>query len=309
MFSAMSRVLVTGGAGFIGANLVRKLVEDGTDVRILDDLSAGRLDYLQDLPVDLVRGNILDPTLVRRAARGANAIVHLAALPGVATSAARPRRDFDVNVVGTFNVLDAARARDVPRVVFASSGAVVAGGRPPFHEEVVPSPRSPYGASKLYGEAALQAFGALYRMTGISLRFSNVYGPYCAHKNSVVAAFLRRALRRQPFFVYGSGRQTRDFLFVDDVTAAIKKTLSAGRGGLYQLGTGDQTSVLKLARLIADTCAVPLQIERRPARPGESSRNFVDYSRARAGLGWEPSTSLKDGLAATAAWMRRWPDP
>jgi UDP-glucose 4-epimerase len=305
MFNHVSRVLVTGGAGFIGANLVRTLVSDGMDVCVLDDLSAGTLDYLDKLPVDLVSGSILDSSLVRRAMRGADVIVHLAALPGVAPSVAQPRHDFDVNVVGTFNVFDAARRQEVPRVIFASSGAVVVGARPPLHEGLVPSPRSPYGASKLYGEAVLQAFGALNHIIGISLRFSNVYGPYCAHKNSVVAAFLRRALRRQPFIVYGSGRQTRDFLYVDDVTRAIRKALSARRGGVYQLGSGDQTSVLKLARLIADACSVRLEVERRPARPGDPSRNFVDYSRVRAGLGWEPSVSLKEGLTATVAWMRR----
>jgi UDP-glucose 4-epimerase len=300
----MSRVLVTGGAGFIGANLVRALLADGTDVRVLDDFSAGRPQYLEKLPVNLLRGSILDSSLVRRAVRGADVIVHLAALPGVVASAANPRRDFDVNVGGTFNVLDAARRHEVPRVVFASSGAVLAGARPPLHEGLVPSPRSPYGASKLYGEAVLQAFGPLHQMTGISLRFSNVYGPYCAHKNSVVAAFLRRARRRQPLIVYGSGRQTRDFMYVDDVTTAIQKALSAKRGGVYQLGTGDETSVLKLTRLIADTFAVRLEVEKRPARPGDASRNFVDNSRARAGLGWAPSISLREGLSATLAWMR-----
>jgi UDP-glucose 4-epimerase len=299
----MSRVLVTGGAGFIGANLVRALLDDGTDVRILDDLSTGRREYLADLPLAFVHGSVTDRDAVRRACRGTDAIVHLAAMSGVAQSVAHPARDFEVNVRGTYEVLDAARRAGVGRMVLASSGAMLAGAKPPLHEGLVPRPLAPYGASKLYGEAALEAFSQVYGMTGVALRLSNVYGPFSGHKQSVVAAFLRRARGRRPFPIYGSGRQTRDFLYVDDVTSAIQRALGATAAGTYQLGTGVETTILALARLVAEVAGMPLRIDRRPPRPGEATRTFSDIALARSKLGWKPQTTLREGLERVSAWM------
>ena len=270
---------------------------------MLDDLSTGRRAYLDGLPVDLREGSVTDAGAVRRAVRGSEAIVHLAAMSGVAPSVARPRRDFSINVEGTFNVVDAARRASVERVVFASSGAVLAAARPPLHEELPPRPLAPYGASKLYGEAVLQAF-ATYGIVGVALRFSNVYGPFCAHKKSVVAEFLRRALRRRPLVIYGEGRQTRDFLHVDDVVLAVGRALRTRRTSVYQLGTGQETSILALARLVARVADVPLELERRPPRPGEAARNYADVSSAARALRWRPKVALEDGLASTLAWMR-----
>ena len=300
----MPRILVTGGAGFVGANLVRGLLQGGFEVRVLDDLSAGRRSYLQGLPVEVREGSVTDPRAVGRAMRGTWAVVHLAAMSGVAPSVAKPRRDFSVNVEGTFNVLDAARRASVERVVFASSGAVLAGARPPLHEELPARPLAPYGASKVYGEAALQAF-ATFGIVGVALRFSNVYGPFCSHKKSVVAQFLRRALGGRPLVVFGTGRQTRDFLHVDDVVVAIGRALRASRTGVYQLGTGRETSILSLARMAARVAGVPLEVEHRPGLPGEASRNYGDISRAARGLGWRPRVGLEQGLADTLEWMRR----
>jgi UDP-glucose 4-epimerase len=299
----VARVLLTGGAGFVGANLARALLEEGTEVRVLDDLSAAGAGYLRGLPLDIRKGDVTDQATVRRAARGTDAIVHLAAQSGVAPSVARPDRDFDINVRGTFNVVDAARREGVARVVFASSGAVLAGARPPLHEELPASPLSPYGASKLYGEGVVRAF-EVFGIVGVSLRFSNVYGPLSSHKKSVVAAFLRRTLRHRPFIVYGTGRQTRDFLYVSDVAEAVKRALGATRGGVYQLGTGVETSVLSLARLVADVVGVPFEVERRPTRPGEAARNVSDISLAQKALRWKPRVGLREGLALTLGWMR-----
>lgn len=301
----MAGVLITGGAGFVGANLARALVAHGVPVRVLDDLSAAGDALLRGIDVDLRRGDVTDPAAVRRAARGTDAVVHLAAMSGVAPSVQHPDRDFEVNVRGTFNVVDAARRLGVGRLVFASSGAVLAGARPPLSEDLPPMPLAPYGASKLYGEGAVRAFASVYGLVGVSLRFSNVYGPYCSHKKSVVAAFLRRALARRPFVVYGSGRQTRDFLYVDDVTAAIRRALAATRSGVFQLGTGVETSVVALARSIAEVAEVPFAMERRPPRPGEAARNVSDISRARSGLRWAPRIELREGLSRTLDWMHR----
>lgn len=298
--------MVTGGAGFIGANLVGRLVRSGREVVVLDDLSAGRLGYLEGLPAKVIEGSITDRATVRRAVRGCDAIVHLAAFSGVAPSVAHPDRDFEVNVRGMHVVLEAARAASVPRMVFASSGAVLAGARPPLHEGLVPSPRAPYGASKAYGESALQAFSNAYGFVGVSVRFSNVYGPFCSHKRSIVPSFVRRALRGEPLIVYGDGKQTRDFLHVDDATAGIAKALAVRRSGLYHLGTGVETSVRSMAGLVAETVGVPLRMERRDPRPGEATRNVTDPAGARSGLRWQARVSLPDGLEGTVRWMRTW---
>jgi UDP-glucose 4-epimerase len=229
--------------------------------------------------------------------------VHLAARPGVADSVAHPELDFATNVGGTFNVIDSARRAGLTHVVFASSGAVLAGATPPLSEDMAPQPMSPYGASKLYGEgitAAADAFG----IVGISLRFANVYGPLCAHKNSVVAAFVRKGLRGRPFVVYGTGGQTRDFLYVEDVCRAVERAIGSKRVGVYHLGTGVETSVVELAEQVASVLDVPLKIERRPPRPADPARNFVSYESARKALRWTPKVALPEGLARTADWMR-----
>ncbi|HEY7283623.1 MAG TPA: NAD-dependent epimerase/dehydratase family protein [Actinomycetota bacterium] len=300
----MGGILITGGAGFVGSNLARSLLASGHDVRVLDDFDAVRTAYLEGLPVRRTNGTIEDPAVVRRAVKGADAVVHLAAMSGVAPSVEHPERDFAVNVHGTFNVLDAVRRAGVPRVVFASSGAVLAGAAPPLAESQIPSVLSPYGASKLYGEAALQAFQSVYGFTGIALRFSNLYGPNCDHKRSVVAEFLRRALHGRPLVIYGNGRQTRDFLHVEDVCRAVEIALRSPSSGVFQLGTGVETSVARLANLVQKAAGRRLDIERRPPRPGEAARNYVDPSKARRVLRWAARVALPDGLAATYAWLR-----
>jgi UDP-glucose 4-epimerase len=297
------RVLVTGGAGFIGANLVRVLVVDRVDVVVLDDLSVGRHPYLDGLDVRLITGSVQDPRTVRRAIRGCDAVVHLAARSGVTPSVRHPDRDFRTNVEGTFNVLDAARRAGVERVVFASSGAVLAGAKPPLSESQLPSPLAPYGASKLYGEAALQAFQSSYGISSVALRFSNVYGPYCSHKASVVAAFARNAVRDRPLVIYGSGRQTRDFLHVSDVTRAVRSALHSRATGVLQLGTGVETSINRLAALVSEAAGRRLRIEHRPSRAVEAARNVSDVSRARRLLRFGPRVDLRSGLADTLAWV------
>jgi UDP-glucose 4-epimerase len=301
---ASKTVLVTGGAGFVGSNLVRGLLADGVGVRVLDDLTVAGGGLLAGLDVDLRKGSVTDPAAVRRASKGVDAVVHLAALSGVAPSVDHPDRDFAINVGGTFNVLDAARRADVGHVVFASSGAVLAGATPPLHEKLPLQPLSPYGASKAYGESAVLSFANVFGFTGVALRFSNVYGPYCGHKESVVAAFLRNAVQRKPFRIYGTGRQTRDFLYVDDVVAAIRAALASDRSDVYQLGTGVETSVNELAKAVAEVAGIPLDVDRRPPRPGEAARNVSDISKAKRKLRWKPAIDLRDGLGRTLAWMR-----
>jgi UDP-glucose 4-epimerase len=300
------RVLVTGGAGFVGSNLIGFLIEGGHEVTVLDDLSAGARPewWRKRSGPRCVGGKIEDASAVRRAARGAEAVVHLAARPGVADSVARPDLDFGANVLGTFNVIDAARRANVRSFVFASSGAVLAGATPPLREDMPAAPLSPYGASKLYGEGITAAAG-VYGMVGISLRFANVYGPRSGHKKSVVSLFIRNALAARPFVIYGDGSQTRDFLYVEDVCTAVEKALRANQPGVYHLGTGVETSVNELAGLVARVCGTALMVERKPPRPGDAVRSFVDLSSARRDLRWTPRVKLDEGLRQTAEWMER----
>jgi len=302
----MARLMVTGGAGFVGATLVRQLLAAGQEVRIVDDLSTGREAHLEGLGehVSLERADIRDTAAVRRAAQGVEAVVHLAARSGVPPSVADPRRDFEVNVQGLFEVLDAARAEGVGRVAFASSGAVLAGCEPPLHEALAPEPLSPYGASKLYGEATLAAFAASYGMVCVSLRFANVYGPFCADKTSVVAVLLKHALAGRPLPIDGDGAQTRDFIHVSDIARGVIAGLAAEHSGVFHLGTGRETSILDLARAVADIADVPFEVDRRPARPGDPPRNFPDTALARDRLGWAAGVDLPVGLDDTLAWLR-----
>jgi UDP-glucose 4-epimerase len=300
------RVLVSGAAGFVGSNVVSHLLRAGHDVAAMDDLSAGARPAwwrTKDGP-ECFEGTVEDERAVRRAMRGVDGVVHLAARPGVADSVARPDLDFRVNVLGTFTVLDAARRAGARTFVFASSGAVLAAARPPLREDMAPAPMSPYGASKLYGEGIVAASRASFGMTGVSLRFANVYGPMSGHKKSVVSLFLRRVVSGKPVTIYGTGRQTRDFLFVDDVARAVERALRARRPGVYHLGTGIETSVSGLVRAIERVAGRKLTVERAPARPADAARSFVDLTAARRDLRWEPRVSLDEGLARTLEWLR-----
>lgn len=303
--TAMTSILVTGGAGFVGANLCRALLAEGFEVRVLDDLSEGSADYLAALgrDVDFRHGSVIDPDETARAVEGVDGVVHLAAQSGVPPSVAHPERDFEINVRGTFTVMNAARLAGARRVVFSSSGAVVAGADPPLTEDMVPRPLSPYGVSKLYGEALLQAFEATYGIIGVSLRFSNVYGPYSLHKKSVIAAFIHSALAGCPLTIDGDGSHTRDFVYVADVADAITRALRVSRGGLYHLGTGVETSVSRVAEVVKEATNPSAGIVHRAARPNDPERNFPDVSAAREALGWVPDVSLDDGVARTAAWV------
>jgi UDP-glucose 4-epimerase len=305
----MSRtVLVTGGAGFIGANLARLLVARGDRVRVLDDCSIGSLRYLDGLGVEVVVAPLADTAAVGAAIAGTDAVVHLAARAGIPDSVADPLGTFETNVAATVALLDATRQAGVPRFVFASSNAAAGAHPPPVAEDDLPAPTSPYGASKLAGEAYCQAYAATYDLVATSLRFANAYGPRSLHKKSVVAAWLRAALAGEPLTIHGDGRQTRDFLFVEDVARAILAVLDAPaaavRGERFLVGTGVETTILDLAAAVER--AIGTRLERRflPERPGDLRRNVGRVTKIAERLGWRAIVDLESGLAATAAWFR-----
>ncbi|MEO6469872.1 MAG: NAD-dependent epimerase/dehydratase family protein [Acidimicrobiia bacterium] len=301
-------VLVTGGAGFIGVNLGRRLRTVGARPIAYDSLVTGKATDAEAAGYDeLIEGDIRDADALAGAARGVDAIVHLAARTGVVDSIEDPRGDAEVNVLGTLNALMAARDGGAGAFVFASSGAPLGSAEPPGHEGLAPRPLSPYGASKLAGEGLCSAFGGSYGLSATALRFTNVYGPYSYHKGSVVALCLKRIMDGEPLVVYGDGEQTRDFLYVNDLCDAVIATI--GRqptAGLYQLGTGTETSINTLVALLGEVMADSgVTVQHQPERAGEIRRAFSDVTRARTDLGYTPDTPLRDGLAITGEWFRK----
>lgn len=304
-----NRVLVTGGAGFVGANLVRLLLAGGREVRIVDDFRAGREEYVRDLDIEVVRGEVGDTALVTELARDADAVVHLAAAGSVVDSVTDPVANFEANVRGTFSVLNAARAAGIGRLVFSSTGgALIGNAEPPVNERSLPRPISPYGASKLAGEAYCHAFAKAYGMTTVSLRFANVYGPYSGHKKGAVTVFLRALHEGRPLQIFGDGSASRDFMYVDDICRGIELALTQdlAPGTVAHLATGVETSVLQLADACRKVAGQPEHpIELLPPRAGEVERNFATFDYAREVLGFQPSVSLEEGLANTWDWYKR----
>lgn len=308
--AAEPAVLVTGGCGFIGINLGRHLVERGYRPLAYDNLKTGSAEpALAGGYAEVSLGDILDSESLTYAARDVDAVVHLAAHTGVSESVDDPRHDLESNVVGTLNALLAARDGSARCFVFASSNAPLGSAEPPASETVVAQPRSPYGAGKLAGEALCSAFATSYELATAVLRFSNVYGPHSEHKSSVVARFMTSILEGRPLVVYGDGRQTRDFIYVDDLCRGIVAAVDLARekvsqGDVFHLGTGVETSVADLVELVRDTFGDrDVAIENRPPRAEEVTRSWSDITRARIELGWEPTIGLREGLAATRDWF------
>ncbi|MBX9664033.1 SDR family NAD(P)-dependent oxidoreductase [Novosphingobium sp.] len=301
----MMKVLVTGGCGFIGANLVPRLAAAGYQVRVLDNEILGRRDHLDNFAGEFIHGDIRDPAALDVALEGVDAVVHLAADTRVIESIADPAFNFDVNVVGSFRLIEAMRAHGVRRLVNASTGgAIIGDAMPPVHEGMVPNPIAPYGATKLAVEGLCSAWSGSYGFSALSLRFANVYGPRSYHKGSVVAAFFRRIAERLPLIVHGDGEQVRDFVFVDDLCDGIMRGIEHERSGVLQLGSGVPVSVNALIAEMRQVVAPrTIEVEYRPARLGEIERTWCDVSRARAALGYSPDTSLAAGLAQTWAWF------
>ena len=300
------RVLVTGGAGFIGANVVRMLLDGGYQVTVLDNLNAAAGGNLEGLSVELIQGDILDADIAARAVRGHDAVIHLAAQTGVPASLEDPRADLETNVIGTLNMLEAVReAAPEARFIYASSNAPLGGREPPVSEDKAPLPISPYGASKLAGEAYCQAYHGSWGLGTVALRFANVYGPFSSHKGSVVAKFLTDAMTTGSITIDGDGGQTRDFLYVGDLCRAVHLAIESDAAGeVIQIANGTETSILTLAELIRAALGGDVQVKHGPGRQGDPRRNYSSIAKAKALLGWEPRESLASGLEKTVHWFR-----
>jgi UDP-glucose 4-epimerase len=303
----MPRYLITGGCGFIGVNLIARLAQRGAGVRVLDNLSLGRRADVEPHGVELVVGDIRDRATVLACTRGVDTVIHLAAHTRVVESVENPEVNFDVNVVGTFNVLQACRASGVRNFILASTGGAILGEQtPPVHEKMVPRPIAPYGASKLCGEGYCSAFHGAYGLQTVALRFSNVYGPWSYHKGSVVAQFFRNLMQDRPLTVYGDGCQTRDFVYVGDLVEAILAASALEVGGeSIQIASGRQTSLKELLRLMREVVTErSFEVQYEPARAGEILHNYALIDKARCLLGFEPRTELREGLRATWQWFK-----
>lgn len=304
----MTRVLVTGGAGFVGATLVRRLVTSGYRVRVLDNLSTGDAAHLAGVDADLVRGDIRDPGVLDAVLTGCDAIIHLAAAGSVVGSVADPAANFESNVVGTFLVLDAARRNRVARVVQASTGgALIGDAAPPVDEQSLPKPLSPYGASKLAGEGYAHAFAMTYGVRTVAVRFGNVYGPWCARKRGVLNAFFCALRSGEPLVIYGDGSASRDYVHVSDIAAALQLALErpgVPGGTVLHAASGVETTVAALADLCRQAAGRPAHpVEYRPARAGEVGRNFARYDLARRLLGYSPTVRIEDGVPLLWKWF------
>jgi UDP-glucose 4-epimerase len=305
---AGTRVLVTGGGGFVGANLVRRLLQADCQVTIYDNFSAGRFGYLDGLPVQIVEGDILDNESMVKIVREQDGVVHLAANSGVPQSLLEPRLDFEANALGTLNVLEACRACLPGRAikfVMASSSAPLGRQKPPIREDIAPLPISPYGASKLAAEGYCLAYHGSWGLPTIALRFSNAYGPFSGHKTSVVAVYFRNILSGQTLAVEGGGNQTRDFIYVDDICRAIEAALGSDVSGeIFQIATGRETSISELGAVISETAGQDARLSRAPARKGDVERSFSSIDKAAKMLKWSPRTELRDGLKLTWQWFK-----
>jgi UDP-glucose 4-epimerase len=307
--SGIDAILVTGGAGFVGATLVRRLVESGYRVRVLDNLSTGAEAHLAGVDTELVKGDIRDTDALDDALGGMDAVIHLAATGSVVGSVSDPVANFEANVVGTFRVLDAARRAGVARTVQASTGgALIGDATPPVNEQSLPKPLSPYGASKLAGEGYAHAFAKTYGLRTVAVRFGNVYGPWCARKRGVLNVYFESLRGGVPLIIYGDGTASRDYVHVSDIAAALQLALEnpgIPGGTVLHAASGVETPLTRLADLCRQAAGVPGHpVEYRPARPGEVGRNFASYDLARELLGYSPTVRIEDGIPRLWQWFK-----
>jgi len=307
----LSTVVVTGGAGFIGANLVRQLLSEGVgSVVVVDDLSTGNLDNLTDVGADVRIGSILDPELLDKALVGADAVIHLAAVPSVPRSVADPMTSHAANATGTLELLQAVRRAGGPHLVLASSSSVYGANRTlPKSEDLRTAPLSPYAVSKLAAEAYALAFAHCYGLDVLPFRFFNVFGPLqpAGHAYAaVVPAFVEAALAGRPVPVYGDGEQTRDFTYVGTVARVLADAVQrrVTHDGAVNLAFGTRTSLNALLERLETQLAGPVAREHHAARDGDVRDSQADTATLRSLFPDVEPVGLDEGLAATIAWFR-----
>jgi len=312
--SNTKRILVTGGAGFIGSHLTEDLVKSGFSVKIMDDFSTGSVNNIMHLfnyrNFKMIRGSITDKELVAKATSDVDVIFHLAAQVHVDRSIIEPRRTFDVNTFGTLNILDAALENNVELVAYASTSEVYGSALyAPMDENHPLNPASPYAASKAAADRLCFSYYNTYKLPVVIVRCFNTYGP--RQKDSGYAAaipkFLRKALTRLPPIIYGDGLQTRDYMYVKDTVKAYKLVMNSYEkvlGQTINFGTGAEVSILDLAKTILELCGTKSVPVHTSPRPGEVTRLCADIKKAKELLGFKPDYTIKAGLKEFTEWYK-----
>ena len=306
----MTTYLVTGGAGFIGSNIVHELLRRGARVRVLDNFSTGRRENLAGLAgaIDLIEGDATDPETARRAAEGVDFVLHQAALPSVPRSVADPLASHAANATATLTLLAAAREAGVKRFVYAGSSSAY-GDTPtlPKREAMPPRPLSPYAAGKLAGEHYCQAFWTCYGLETVALRYFNVFGPRqdpASQYAAVIPRFIACLVEGEQPVIYGDGEQSRDFTFVSNVVEANLLACDApgAPGQVFNVACGERTSLNALLAMLARILGIPAEPRPEPPRPGDVKHSQADISRAHEVLGYHPRVSVEEGLRSTVSW-------
>lgn len=302
----MSKIIVTGGAGFIGSNLVDKLIDMDNEVLVIDNLSTGFMQNVNER-ADFVKIDIRDNKIFKIIKEySPQYIFHLAAQIDVRKSLVNPIEDEDINIRGTINLLEAAADCGVKKIIFASSGGAIYGEARDAKEEMLPYPISPYGVCKLTVEHYLRVYEKWRNLNFTSLRYGNVYGPRQNPEGEagVVAIFCYQLLKNEKPVLYGYGDMIRDYVFVDDVVNSNIKAMDSGNGGIYNIGTGKATTVKELFKILKNISKSEIEPELKEGRPGEIEEIWLNINKAEFELDWNPEISLEKGLKKTYLWFK-----
>lgn len=303
------KVLVTGGAGFIGSHVVDALIERGDKVVVVDNLISGRKEQVNSKAV-FKKGSVTDWMWLNSVVKNnkIEAVVHLAAQKNARHSVDDPVFDAEQNIIGTINVLEAARYNKIKRVVFSSTGGVMYGDKAklPTPESVIPVPSTPYAIAKRSAEQYLRYYSEVHKVSTIALRLANIYGPRQDPKGEagVVAIFFSKLLNKEQPIIFGSGKQTRDYLYVSDAVSAILKAIDKRVQGIYNIGTGKQLSVNQLYSKIEKASEIKVKAKKSKALPGEQMKSALNAQLAFKKLGWKPKINLESGLHQTFHWFK-----
>ena len=306
--------LVTGGAGFIGSNIVRKLVERGEGVRVLDDFSTGRRENLAGLKekVEIVEGSFIDREVAGRALKGVSFVLHQGAIPSVPRSVADPLSSNEANVTGTLNLLEGARAAGVKRFVYAASSSAYGDTEVlPKVESMPADPLSPYAVAKYSGELYAKVYAAIYGLPTVSLRYFNIFGPHqdpASEYAAVIPKFMISMLKKEAPVIYGDGEQSRDFTYIDNAVEAnllACQSGKVGRGEVINLACGKSFSLNELVRLLNEIMGTHIEPVYTDPRPGDVKHSLADIAKAGDLLGYEARVEFKEGLRSTVEWLRQ----
>jgi len=302
------KYLVTGGAGFVGSHLIEQLLAEENEIVCLDDFSTGKRTNIAKFAdrISIVEGDIRNPQLVRNAVKDVESVFHLAAQISVNRSTKEPLFDASVNIEGAINLLEAVRQSSVKRIVYVSTGGAIY-GEPnvlPASEETIENPISPYGISKLVAEKYLKWFYDVYGISYSIIRPANIYGPRQdpLGEAGVISIFLGRIKDNNPVEIFGDGKDSRDYVYVRDISNICIKAMNSNKKDIYNAGTGKQTNLLELVEIIERVTKSQVKKQFSPPRPGDVKHISLDASKAREELNWTPSTDLEKGISNTWKW-------